>query len=244
MNAAECTDINMTMASGVISEQNFRMSQFLGDQLTGPFISFGVESEDLDMLKKSNNKFVRSATEISERNLTRIMFELAYKKPYEADNFFLDDWGGVVLSAPSSRLSSARSLSREDSGYFRSPAREEYSSLIVDDMEVTFLSPGILDEDRPSSKFRGTFHVIIIGHALVPELIGQTLLSLATEEALLLIEGKKYVVGPRRCDLKEFKETFVELMKDLGMEPLPYNTEYDPSADDIVRYLFKRRIFL
>jgi dynein assembly factor 3, axonemal len=244
MNSAECTDVNLTMASGVISEQNYRMSQYLGDQLTGPFISFGVECEDKGMLKKSNNKFIRTSTEISEQNLTRIMFELAYKKPYEPDNFFIDDWGGVVFSPPSSRLSSARSLSREDSGYFRSPAREEYCSLIVDDMEVTFLSPGTLDDDRPSSKFKGTFHVIIIGHELVPDLIGQTLLSLATDEALFLIEGKKFVVGPRRCDLKEFKENLIELLKDLGMDPVPYNTEYDPSADHLIRYLFNRRTYL
>jgi dynein assembly factor 3, axonemal len=239
-----CTDINMTMASGVICEQNYRSGQYLGDQLTGPFISFGVESDDAEMLKKCNNKFVRSATDISEYNVTKLMFELAYKKAFEGEDFFLDDWAGVNVTPVLSRMNSARSLSREDSGYFRSPAREEYCSLIVDDIEIVFLSPGTLDDDKPSSKFRGTFHVIIIGHALVPQIIGQNLLSLATDEALLLIEGKKYVVGPRRCELKEFKETFVELMKDLGMEPLPFNTEYDPSTDDIVRYLFQRRVFL
>ncbi|CAB3366380.1 dynein axonemal assembly factor 3 [Cloeon dipterum] len=242
LNSAECTDVNMTMATGIISDPNQKSSQFLGDMLTGPFISFGVESEDAEILKKCNNKYIHSASAVSEHNVTRIMFELAFKKPYDFEEGFVDDWGAVYdLSSPTpSRLSSARSISREDSGYFRSPAREEYSSLIVDDMEVTFLSPTTLADERPSSKFRGTFNVIILGQTVVPSIINENLLSLAADDALLLIEGKKYVVGPRRCDLKDFKENFIEMMKDLKLEPHPYNTEYDPVNEGLVRYTFNR----
>ncbi|XP_059476374.1 dynein axonemal assembly factor 3 [Neocloeon triangulifer] len=242
MNSAECTDVNLTMATGVVSEPNQRPTQFSGDMLTGPFISFGVDCEDPEMLKKCNNKFVRTATEVSEHNVTRLMYELSFKKSYDFEDGFVDDWGAVYMTSPTpSRMSSARSISREDSGYFRSPAREEYSSLIVDDMEVVFLSPTTLDEDRPSSKFRGTFNVIILGHSVVPDMVTQSLLSLAADDALFLIEGKKYVVGPRRCDLKDYKENFIEHIKDLQLDPLPYTTEYDPITDGIMRYLFNRR---
>lgn len=232
----ECIDINVTLASGTLSQHTFRDCQYSGDQLTGPYISFGVDCEDEDMLKKYNNQFIKRTTDIAERNVTRMMYEIAFRKPYEAEPD-QDNGGAVVMQDPPP-------LRRTEVDPAAPPLmvqREEYCSLIVEDATVTFLSPGTLEEDRPSARFRGSFQVIVVGQSFLPNIIAPPLLGLATEEALILLEGRKFVVGPRRCELEEFNEKLLEAASESGLEPVPPDAEYDPAHQELLRYKFHRR---
>lgn len=229
----ECTDVNVTLASGTISPHTFGMCNYLGEQLTGPYVSYGLECEDEDMLKKYNNQFMKSSTEIAERNVTRFMYELAYRKPYEADAEQENGGASVMQETP------LRSRELEAPTMFA--PREEYSPLIVDDASVTFLSPGTLEEERPSARFRGSFQVIVLGQSLLPQILAPPLLGMAADEALLLIEGRQFVVGPRRCELQEFNEKMQDAAVEAKLEPVPPDAEFDPAHESLLKYIFHRR---
>ncbi|KAF4518168.1 hypothetical protein B566_EDAN007859 [Ephemera danica] len=233
---AECTDLNVSFATGTLSQHTYRMCQYTGDQLTGPYVGFGMDCEDADMLRKYNNKFVKTATEISERNVTRIMYEIAYRKPYEVEPD-MDNGGAVVMQEPAAIKPTELSAPPTPSSFAQ---RDDYSYLSVEDTSVTFLSPGTLDDERPSARFRNSFHVLVVGQKLLPQVLAPPLLGLAADQALLLLEGRKFVVGPKRCELQEFNEVLLETATDLSLEPIPPEAEYDPAHQELMRFNFKR----
>jgi dynein assembly factor 3 len=234
---AECTDTNVTFATGTLSQHTYRMCEYSGDQLTGPYVGFGMECEDSDMLRKYNNQFAKTATEISERNVTRIMYEIAYRKPYEVEPD-IENGGAVVMQDHPPSTPTRTDFNATSPASFAQ--RDDYSYLSIEDTSVTFLSPSTLDDERPSARFRNSFHVLVVGQKLLPKVLAPPLLGLATDQALLILEGRKFVVGPKRCELQEFNETLLETATDIGLEPIPVDAEYDPAHQELMRYIYKR----
>ncbi|XP_037371507.1 dynein axonemal assembly factor 3 [Talpa occidentalis] len=71
---------NRTLASGrLLSHRGERVAArgYWGDIATGPFVAFGIEADDESLLRTSNGQPVKTAGEITQHNVTRLLQEVA-----------------------------------------------------------------------------------------------------------------------------------------------------------------------
>lgn len=74
---------NRSLVCGVISNGNkFAHYGFLGEMDTGPYVSYGLDCDDATFLKESNGKKVHRSTDVTERNLKQIFYEIQNKEDY------------------------------------------------------------------------------------------------------------------------------------------------------------------
>nr|CAD7196458.1 unnamed protein product [Timema douglasi] len=79
----ECSKPNCTLASGVVLiGDRLCHHGYLGDIVSGPYVNYGIECEDEDMLRKTNGVHNKRSTDIAERNLMRLFSELQTRQPY------------------------------------------------------------------------------------------------------------------------------------------------------------------
>ena len=55
---------------------------YLGDIITGPFVTFSLGCEDKDMLTIRNGVPAKRTAEIAERNVSRMLHEVLQQEPY------------------------------------------------------------------------------------------------------------------------------------------------------------------
>ncbi|XP_075815260.1 dynein axonemal assembly factor 3 isoform X1 [Microtus pennsylvanicus] len=71
---------NRTLASGrLLSHRGERVAArgYWGDIATGPFVAFGIEADDQSLLRTSNGQPVKTASEITQHNVTELFREVA-----------------------------------------------------------------------------------------------------------------------------------------------------------------------
>ncbi|XP_022244065.1 dynein assembly factor 3, axonemal-like isoform X2 [Limulus polyphemus] len=80
---------NKTLTSEHENQQYIRRG-YWGDVVSSPYLAFGIECEDKEYLKKSNNIHCKTAQDVSARNVTAMMYELKYSRPYKncTENIF------------------------------------------------------------------------------------------------------------------------------------------------------------
>ncbi|KAK9395487.1 dynein assembly factor 3 axonemal [Crotalus adamanteus] len=77
---------NKTLASGRLVRHKgepIPAQEYWGDISTGPYITFGIEAEDLSLLKTINGCPSKDAQEISSQNVTALFYELRYNTRYD-----------------------------------------------------------------------------------------------------------------------------------------------------------------
>ncbi|XP_044113563.1 dynein axonemal assembly factor 3 isoform X2 [Neovison vison] len=79
---------NRTLASGrLLSHHGERVAArgYWGDIATGPFVAFGIETDDDSLLRTSNGQPVKTAGEITQHNVTELFREVAaWRRPRTA----------------------------------------------------------------------------------------------------------------------------------------------------------------
>lgn len=79
----EVSEINPTLTCGIFRHGDKILHYgYLGDIINGPYMTFGLHCEDKEMLKTANGIYVKRATDITERNLLRLFWEIQNNKPY------------------------------------------------------------------------------------------------------------------------------------------------------------------
>lgn len=73
---------NATLISARQSKGGAAVAGYWGDIVTGPLVSYGIESEHAVLLEKRNEAYVRTSAQVSEHNVTAMLFELAHARPY------------------------------------------------------------------------------------------------------------------------------------------------------------------
>ncbi|KAM4825014.1 dynein axonemal assembly factor 3 [Thomomys bottae] len=79
---------NRTLASGrLLSHRGERVAArgYWGDIATGPFVAFGIETDDQSLLRTSNGQPVKTAGEITQHNVVELLRELAARGRPEGD---------------------------------------------------------------------------------------------------------------------------------------------------------------
>ncbi|KAG6448637.1 dynein assembly factor 3, axonemal homolog [Manduca sexta] len=226
---------NVTFAAGVYKcGDRYLHRGYLGDLVTSPYIAHGLDCEDKDMLKSAHGVNYKRATDISERNVMRMLYEVENRKPFDPVSMNLDteqNLGMVVLSELDAKISEsgpeAPLLLRED--------RETYIN--VDYGKVHFLSVSALDQYPHKPQFQGLFHGVFVGHNLLPR-IKPSVWSMARDDAVVIMETRKYMVDLKRDDVKAFGDQIQQAATAAQCEKVK---AFDPEKDDFAKFLIRRK---
>lgn len=76
---------NRSLASGVllrVKGEKVARRGYFGDIVTSPYVAFGIETEDKELLKTQNGEHVNTAVDISSTNATAMFHEMAFGTRY------------------------------------------------------------------------------------------------------------------------------------------------------------------
>lgn len=225
---------NVTLAAGVYKcGERYLHRGYLGDIVSSPYIAYGLECEDTEMLKSSHGVNYKRATDISERNVMRMLYEIENRKKFDALAMNLDteqNLGMVVLSQIDAKLSESGSeaplILRED--------RDTYVN--VDYGKVHFLSLSALEHYPHKLQFQGLFHGVFVGHTMLPR-IKPSVWSMARDDAVVIMESRKYMAELKREDVKSYGNQIQQTAIAAQCEKI---RSFDPEKDDFAKFVIRR----
>lgn len=174
-----------------------------------------------------------------ERNLLRLFYEIEQAKPYEHQGGGDDEELGVVIreinkmdvnKAGDTRESiSPREVVRDNK------KKETYSAQYIPKAQVHFLPCNSLHQFPHVSKFQNFFNVVYLSSTAV-KMFDPRLNSLIQEDASILVESKKYIVGIGKEEMEKFVNSVDELGEKCGWES---GGTFDPCQDNLA--LFRKK---
>lgn len=212
---------------------------YLGDIINGPYLGFGIETEDKDLLRTSNGICIKRSADIMERNLLRLFYEIEENKPYEHVSGGGDEELGVVIreinKVDVNKLGDTRESLSPREGVRDTKKKETYSAQYIPKVQVHFLPCNSLHQFPQASKFENFFNVVYLSSTAV-KMFNPHLNSLIQEDASILVESKKYIVGIGKEEMDKFVDSVNELGERCGWEN---RGPFDPFKDNFA--LFKKK---
>ncbi|XP_072944293.1 dynein axonemal assembly factor 3 homolog [Epargyreus clarus] len=226
---------NVSFAAGVYKcGDRYLHRGYLGDMVTSPYIAYGLNCEDKDMLKSTHGVNFKRATDISERNIMRMLYELENREKFDVNTLNLDsqqNLGAVVMSDLDVKISESGPEAplhlRED--------RDTY--IYVDFGKVHFLSLSALDHYPHKPQFQGLFHGVFVGHNMLPR-IKPSVWSMARDDAFVIMESRKYMVELKRDEVKAYGE---QIQQAAAAAQCEKTKSFNPEKDDFAKFVIKRR---
>ncbi|XP_047692317.1 dynein axonemal assembly factor 3 isoform X3 [Prionailurus viverrinus] len=187
---------NRTLASGrLLSHHGERVAArgYWGDIATGPFVAFGIEADDESLLRTSNGQPVKTASEITQHNVTELFREVA-------------GWG-----RPTANHGTPEQVHGEGPG---SPERAAPSP----EFTVHFLPLGSAQTLHHKSCYEGRFQLLYVACGMV-HLLSPDLGACVAPGGHLIVELARYLVDLRQEQLQGFSARVGELAQAAGFTP-------------------------
>ncbi|XP_011404946.2 PREDICTED: dynein assembly factor 3, axonemal-like isoform X2 [Amphimedon queenslandica] len=172
---------------------------YWGDIVTSPFIAFGSYCDDERMLKKANDKYVKSSQEISQHNVYS-MLEL-------------------LLTGTSS------SSSNPDSG-IEEITNDTIGRLIDGSVRVTLLPLNSATELGKKSKYEKLFHCAFFSNSMIHHLTSVNGLDrVMNERCLLICETARFILDLRKENKDEYLKKVIQMALAIGFKSSQVETD-------------------
>lgn len=223
---SEVSKPNRTFVCAVIPNgDKFAHHGYLGDMQSGPFIAYGLDCEDSDFLKTTNTQNVYRATDVTERNLKQIFYEIHNKEAYMHKSPNDNKLGPVVMKQDK--------LIVDNKGVENIPkASKEYLTL---EDTVTFLSLSSLATMKYKEKYKDLFHVIYLGSTYLKYFDKEMIRKTSDTDGLVIIEHQLFVLNHRKDDLIEFGKAIDEKTETFR------KFEFDPEKDTYAKFICNKK---
>ncbi|XP_017768333.1 PREDICTED: dynein assembly factor 3, axonemal homolog [Nicrophorus vespilloides] len=213
---SEVSKPNRSMVTGLLTNgDQFGHYGYLGDMQTGPFVSYGLQCEDPEFLKRTNTMNKYRATDLTERNLRQIFHEIEFQSEYSHNSHTDLGYGGCVAQPD---LKVVDSSNIEVKKFTKTEKRIE-----LIDVQIHFWSIDHLKMFKHKEKFKDFFNLIYFANGFVKYIEKDTLLHISSSNCKLLIENPLFVVNYREKELKEYNDSIMEKLSDLEMEADPFD---------------------
>lgn len=188
---------------------------YIGDMAVGPFVTFGLDCSEEAMKKSSFGTNQSRATDITERNVYELIWELQNSQPYDAasDGKNFRQFGSVKLQVGEGPLP-GRAF--EDTNLnvmkFDKPMK------LLENVKIHFLSVENVMNIHEKQQFHKKFDIVFVAHNYFP-MLKEEFSEVIKDEALVLIETKKYSLM-KRTEINENIENIKEFCKKLKLQPV------------------------
>ncbi|XP_026114279.1 dynein assembly factor 3, axonemal [Carassius auratus] len=202
---------------------------YWGDIVSSPYLSFGIETENKDLLKKQNNQHVKTAQDISEVNVLALFESLSTR-------------GSSLLNENEPNLSSSccqstNSLLTEEKTQKDPCASQTHTKpeqhpeqqtqvldlLNVNGVKVKFLSPDSLSKLPLKNKYRNLFNTIYCSASMVHQL-DSFLREITAPDASLIIELANFLLDLSKEQVSGFADKVKEIAEESGFTETHYQS--------------------
>ncbi|XP_055707849.1 dynein axonemal assembly factor 3 homolog [Phlebotomus papatasi] len=157
---------------------------YLGDMSVGPFVSFGIACADEKILKSQHGVNDYRATDVTERNLREIFFEMQKKERYIQSPGDCHRFGAATFETrdilPLSGADGSLSI------------RDNSETLLnFKNISLTFLSPEDIARTLEQNEFHEIFSVIFIGNNFF-SVFSERFLQTLTPNGIIGFETRRY----------------------------------------------------
>ncbi|XP_057668455.1 dynein axonemal assembly factor 3 homolog [Diorhabda carinulata] len=196
---------------------------YLGDMLTGPFITFGLDCEDEKFLKSVHGQNYYRATDVTERNLKQIFYEIEHKQKY-IHQFVNDTCMGNVVMKETDMVVDVSGLD-----FIPRPTKK---CLEIDD-EINIISISIYNLMRYKEQYRKYFDVVYYANTHLKYLDQELIKNVAKKDAVMFIENQLFFVSNRKKELETYAGSIDEAVDGLDLEKRPF----DCLKDSYVKFI-------
>lgn len=221
---SEASKPNRSLVCALIPNgETFAHYGYLGDMQSGPFIAFGLSCEDKDFLKSTHGQNAYRATDVTERNLKQVFYEIHNKKKYvhSVDKMQL---GSLVLKE--------ENLVIDNNGADLLPGAVK-KCVNLEDVNINFISISALDKIKYKEKYQKIFDIIYYGCAFLKYFDKDLMEKVTKNKVTLLIENVLFTLTNRKKELEEFADEITQKLEGLQSEKV----EFDPEKDFYAKYL-------
>lgn len=225
---SEASKPNRSMVCGVVPNGNeFLHYGYMGDIVTGPFVAYGLDCKDKNMLKSANNMRLQRSTDVTECNLREIFHEIQTRSEYKHKK--MNDLNLGIL------VTDMNDLKVVDSSADGEPVAKAVNKKCIDlpNVKLIFLTINYLSAFEYKEQYHNFFHLIYFNFNYLKYIDRRILAKIAKPHSLLYIENQLFVLNKREKDLEKYK---IEVMTKI--EGLRYSElRFDPINDQYFKLL-------
>lgn len=225
----EYFDANLSLAAGIIQDgDRMLISGFLGDIVTGPYITYGLDCEDKDMMRIANRANAKRVTDIIERNITRYFHEIATGTPYVHQQILEEDKycsGSAIYLLPDARQ--GRCITKT---YDHSP----WKPLLTNHKDKIYFAGIELLKEMPNNVNKHEFFdALFVGHQMF-RYITSDVLKLCKSGAEIFFETRAAAYLFTKENMKTFGTEIKEFAETNSLVPCK---EFDPIKDFVSNFV-------
>lgn len=134
-------------------------NQYLGDILVGPFCAFGLNCSDPRLLRSNYGENDFRATDVSERNIFELLYEIEEQKPFDKTTFKEHRLGGSIMNFGKTIIESTipNFIADDEAKQFNQPLQT------TDRIRIFYLSTKDSRDFADRKRFEGFFDGIFVG---------------------------------------------------------------------------------
>lgn len=194
---SEVSKPNRSFVCGVINNgDKFAHYGYLGEMQTGPFVAYGLHCKDEAFLKKTNNVNTHRATDVTERNLKEIFYELIYQEDYVHQNtssFTL----GHMAQMPGAKVVDVGAVGENVNSKSR-------KCIPLDGINITFTSLATLKLMKYRNQYDNYFNLVYFNSMYLKYFEADVVAKMCVSKAVLLFENQLFVLSHRDKELEEY----------------------------------------
>lgn len=170
---------------------------YMGDITIGPFCTFGLSCSDQKLLKSHHGQNEYRATDITERNLFELLYEIQECKSPDPNDYSLHRLGMTKIDT--GKTLTATPIVEGNENVFR----EFHEPLLpMEQVQITFLSMSDAQALINGTKFNEFFDIVFVGRNYFP-MLEKDFANIFASNALVLFETLQFSIQ-RKPQISEF----------------------------------------
>lgn len=213
---------NRTLASGIIIKKDGeRVARrgYWGDIINSPYLAFGTESEEESLFQTSNGQHVKTATNVSEYNITAFMHEILTGEKYIAPKIDDEKKGkkemATLQEIQEEEVESDQVGSTKDEDTPQENVHPTQGYMRCPGTTVTFLPLNCVPDLSKKSKYNKLFDVIYFSNSMV-HLLTPDVKEIFSDEAVIITETTKFMLDLKPEQMREYLKKITSMAESAG----------------------------
>ena len=208
---------NKTLASGMVfndprnGDKTSRRGYF-GDIIIGPFLSYGIQSENEDFFKKQNEYHRYTSMDVARSNLNKMMQSIIESSGLDLKKYQNNE----TIETKISELKITEVIEEENEADMNEETKTESIEddfIKLDDCKIIFLPLTAIQDFNQKPKYDNYFDIVYFSNSGVTNM-NQTLKKILKSNSLILFETAKYMIEMKNEQI----QTFSQRLKEIGKE--------------------------
>ena len=221
---------NKTLASSMIfndprSGDKTGRRGYFGDIIIGPFLTYGIKSENQDFFKKQNDQYRFTSLDVARSNVSSLMnsilessgLDLKKYKNEKVENVTKNVSGLKIEEIIEEEPDEENKTEQADSPENKNEISQDYFSL--NDCQITFLPLTAMQDFVQKTKYDNFFDIVYFSNTTVTY-FNKPIAKIYKPNALILLETAKYMIEMSKEQIHSFSTRVKELANDSGLKSI------------------------